>query len=67
MHVQLPPLNALAEDETINDSDIINNLINYEDGQVPHSLNADKIYAGIQLSNKPEKHLLKIDINSERS
>ncbi|GFU86441.1 uncharacterized protein TNCV_1417931 [Trichonephila clavipes] len=56
----------LIEDETVNDKDIINNLINYEDGEArPDSLTADKIYAAIQLSNKPKKHFLKIDTNSE--
>lgn len=58
----------MIEDETVNDSDIINNLIDYEDGQEePDSITADKIYAGIQLSNKLEKHFLKIDTNAERS
>ncbi|GFV09547.1 uncharacterized protein TNCV_3159441 [Trichonephila clavipes] len=33
----------LIEDETFNDRDIINNLINYEDGQEPDSLRVDKI------------------------
>ncbi|GFT33734.1 uncharacterized protein TNCV_4382561 [Trichonephila clavipes] len=33
----------LIEDKTFNDSDIINNLIDYEDGQEPDSLRADKI------------------------
>ncbi|PRD19947.1 UNVERIFIED_CONTAM: hypothetical protein NCL1_55980 [Trichonephila clavipes] len=34
----------LIEDETFNDSDIINNLIDYEDGQEePDSLRTDKI------------------------
>ncbi|GFX95641.1 hypothetical protein TNCV_4885671 [Trichonephila clavipes] len=43
----------LVEEETFNDSDIINNLIDYEDGhKEPDSLRADTIYAGIQLSNK---------------
>ncbi|GFV54973.1 uncharacterized protein TNCV_1663401 [Trichonephila clavipes] len=42
----------LIEDETFNDSDIINNLIDYENGQEePDSLRSDK-KAGIQLSNK---------------
>ncbi|PRD23359.1 UNVERIFIED_CONTAM: hypothetical protein NCL1_46560 [Trichonephila clavipes] len=45
----------LPEDETFNDSGIINNLIDYEDGQEePDSLTADRIYAGIPLSNKSE-------------
>ncbi|GFW74929.1 uncharacterized protein TNCV_2677971 [Trichonephila clavipes] len=58
---------CLIEDKTFNDSDIINNLIDYEDGQKElDSLRADKIYAGIQLSSKLEKHILKIDTNSER-
>ncbi|GFV35009.1 uncharacterized protein TNCV_3025991 [Trichonephila clavipes] len=48
-------------------SDIINNLIDFEDEQEElDSLKADKIYAGIQLSNKLEKHFLKMDTNSER-
>ncbi|GFT92772.1 uncharacterized protein TNCV_739591 [Trichonephila clavipes] len=56
------------EDETLNDCGIISNLIDYEDGyEEPNSLRADTIYAGIQLSNKLEKHFLKIDTNSERS
>ncbi|GFS84394.1 uncharacterized protein TNCV_4605981 [Trichonephila clavipes] len=38
----------LIEDETFNDSDIINNLIDYEEGQEePDSLTVNKIYAGI--------------------
>ncbi|GFX93390.1 uncharacterized protein TNCV_151961 [Trichonephila clavipes] len=58
----------LIEDETLNGCGIINNLIDYADGQEePDSLRADKIYAGIQLSNKLGKHFLKIDINSKRS
>ncbi|GFT17363.1 uncharacterized protein TNCV_4806431 [Trichonephila clavipes] len=58
----------LIEDETSNDSDIIHNLIYYEDGhEEPDSLSVDTIYAGIQLSNKSEKHFLKIDTNSKRS
>ncbi|GFV59731.1 uncharacterized protein TNCV_1908021 [Trichonephila clavipes] len=57
----------LIEDETFNDSDTIKKLIDYEDGhEGPDSLTADKIYAGIQLSNKLGKHFLKIDTNSER-
>ena len=61
-------LSEMIEDETVNDSDIINNLIDYEDGQEePDSMTTDTIYAGIQLSNKLEKHFLKIDTNSERS
>ncbi|GFX89610.1 uncharacterized protein TNCV_73031 [Trichonephila clavipes] len=51
----------LIEDETSNDSEI-NNLIDYEDGQEEaNSLRMNKIYAGIQLSNRLEKHFLKID------
>ncbi|PRD27952.1 UNVERIFIED_CONTAM: hypothetical protein NCL1_33895 [Trichonephila clavipes] len=51
----------LNEDETFNDNNIINNLIDNKDGQEePDSSRADKIYAGIQLSNKLEKHFLKI-------
>ncbi|GFU86265.1 uncharacterized protein TNCV_369211 [Trichonephila clavipes] len=57
----------LIEDETFNDSDIINNLIDYVDGQEePDSLRADKILAGIQLSNKLKKHFLKKDTNSRK-
>ncbi|GFV71691.1 uncharacterized protein TNCV_3534791 [Trichonephila clavipes] len=58
---------TLIEDEIFNESDIISNLIGYEDGQEPDSLRADKIYAETQLSNKSEKHFLKIDTNAERS
>ncbi|CAK9820080.1 Tigger transposable element-derived protein 1 [Anthophora quadrimaculata] len=37
-------LDEMIEDETVNDSDIINNLIDYEDGQEePESITADKI------------------------
>ncbi|GFU51082.1 uncharacterized protein TNCV_1934811 [Trichonephila clavipes] len=51
---------CLIEDETFNDSDIINNLIDYEDGEEElDSWRVDKIYVGIQLSNKLEKHFLK--------
>ncbi|GFU31334.1 uncharacterized protein TNCV_8811 [Trichonephila clavipes] len=47
---------------------IINNMIDYVDGQEEmDSLRADKIYAEIQLSNQLGKHFLKIDTNSERS
>ncbi|GFX98506.1 hypothetical protein TNCV_4002751 [Trichonephila clavipes] len=43
----------LLEDETFNDSYIINNLIDYEDGyEEPDFLTANTTYAGIQLSNK---------------
>ncbi|GFV92632.1 hypothetical protein TNCV_1374831 [Trichonephila clavipes] len=43
----------LIEDETSNNSDIINNLIDYQDGQEePDSLRAEEIYTEIQLSNK---------------
>ncbi|GFT45542.1 uncharacterized protein TNCV_3781581 [Trichonephila clavipes] len=42
--------------------------MDYENGQEePDSFRKDKIYAGILLSYKLEKHLLKIDTNSERS
>ncbi|GFW25782.1 uncharacterized protein TNCV_1310431 [Trichonephila clavipes] len=65
---QLASSTYLIKDETVNDRDIINNLIDYEDGpEEPDSLRADKIYAGIQLSNKLENNILKIDTNSERS
>ncbi|GFX91689.1 uncharacterized protein TNCV_3682751 [Trichonephila clavipes] len=57
----------LIEDETFIDCDIIN-LMDYEDGyEEPDSLIDDTMYAEIQLSNKSEKHFLKIDTNSERS
>ncbi|GFX59765.1 hypothetical protein TNCV_1778041 [Trichonephila clavipes] len=40
----------LIEDETFNGSDIMNNLIDYEDEQEePDSLRVDKIYAGLRL------------------
>ncbi|GFT40684.1 uncharacterized protein TNCV_442521 [Trichonephila clavipes] len=56
------------EDETFNDSDIVNNLIDYKEGQEElDSLRVNKIYARLQLSNKLEKHFCKIDTNSERS
>ncbi|GFW99458.1 uncharacterized protein TNCV_3007601 [Trichonephila clavipes] len=43
----------LIEDETLNDCVIINNLIDYVDGQEePDSLRANKICTEIQLSNK---------------
>ncbi|GFW06175.1 uncharacterized protein TNCV_36511 [Trichonephila clavipes] len=59
---------CLIEDLTLNDSDIINNLIDYVEGQEePNSLRADKIYSRIKLSNKLEKRFLKIDTNSERN
>ncbi|GFU99641.1 uncharacterized protein TNCV_4083621 [Trichonephila clavipes] len=57
----------LIEDETFNDSDIINNLIGYEDGQEARFFESGKKYAGMQLSNKLKKHSLKIDTNKERS
>ncbi|XP_023289525.1 tigger transposable element-derived protein 1-like, partial [Orussus abietinus] len=61
-------LDETIEDQTINDSDIINNLIDYENGQEePESIIADKIYAGIQISKKLETHFRKIDNNAERS
>ncbi|GFX58575.1 uncharacterized protein TNCV_417541 [Trichonephila clavipes] len=34
----------LIEDETFNDNDIINNLMDYEDGQEPDSLGAYKLF-----------------------
>ncbi|GFV70696.1 hypothetical protein TNCV_2022601 [Trichonephila clavipes] len=56
----------LTEDKSLNVSDIINSLIDYEGGQEElDSFTADKIYIMIQLSNKTEKHFLKIDTNSE--
>ncbi|GFU27588.1 uncharacterized protein TNCV_283061 [Trichonephila clavipes] len=43
---QRPNSPRLIEDETFNDSDIINNLIDYENGHEElDSLRADKIYA----------------------
>ncbi|GFU67061.1 uncharacterized protein TNCV_4969101 [Trichonephila clavipes] len=49
-------------------SDIFNNFIDYEDGQEElDSLRVNKIYAEIQLSNKSEKHFVKIDTNAGRS
>ncbi|GFU34767.1 hypothetical protein TNCV_2319731 [Trichonephila clavipes] len=46
----------LIEDETFNDSDIINNSRDYIDEQEePDSSRVDKIYTGILLSNKSEK------------
>ncbi|GFX87289.1 uncharacterized protein TNCV_3820191 [Trichonephila clavipes] len=43
-------------------------LIDYEDGQEElDSLRSDKIYAGIQISKKSEKHFPEIDTNSERN
>ncbi|GFX50122.1 hypothetical protein TNCV_772851 [Trichonephila clavipes] len=36
----------LIEDETSNDSDIMNNLIDYEEGQEPDSLRVDKNMQG---------------------
>ncbi|XP_069964571.1 tigger transposable element-derived protein 1-like [Bactrocera oleae] len=58
----------MIEDETVNDSDIIDNFTDHEDGQEePEYITADKIYAGIQLCSKLEKHFLKIDNNSQRS
>ncbi|GFV32797.1 uncharacterized protein TNCV_1052491 [Trichonephila clavipes] len=59
---------CLSEDETSNECGIINNLIDYVDGQEePDSFEADKIYARIQHCNKLGKHFLKINTNSERS
>ncbi|GFX56427.1 uncharacterized protein TNCV_73731 [Trichonephila clavipes] len=56
----------LIEDKTVNNSYIINNLIDYEDGQEkPNSLTAETIYAGIQFLIKSEKLFLKIDIITE--
>ncbi|PRD32135.1 UNVERIFIED_CONTAM: hypothetical protein NCL1_21395 [Trichonephila clavipes] len=58
----------LVEDETFNDSDIINNLIDYEDGQEePNSCGQLKYMQGYSFPKKVEKHFLKIDTNSERS
>ncbi|GFX82557.1 uncharacterized protein TNCV_2167051 [Trichonephila clavipes] len=58
----------LIEDDALNNCGIINNLKNYEDGREELDfLRADKIYAGIQLSNKLGKHFHKIDSNFERS
>ncbi|GFT46494.1 uncharacterized protein TNCV_3183781 [Trichonephila clavipes] len=58
----------LIEDKTFNDSGIINNLIDYEDGhKKPDSLREDTIYTGIQHSKKFQNHVVKRDTNSERS
>ncbi|GFS90720.1 uncharacterized protein TNCV_3771431 [Trichonephila clavipes] len=54
---------CLIEDETFYDSDIINNLIDYEDGQELDTLRADKKFAGIQLSNNSQKLFIKKDTN----
>ncbi|GFS72753.1 uncharacterized protein TNCV_1421351 [Trichonephila clavipes] len=52
----------LIEVETFNDSEIINNLIDYEDRQEePDSLRVDKNMN--QPSSKFQKHFLKIDTN----
>ncbi|XP_050465078.1 tigger transposable element-derived protein 1-like, partial [Cataglyphis hispanica] len=60
-------LDEMIEDQAVDDSDIINSLIDYENGQEePESITADKIYAGIQISKKLETHFLKIDTNAER-
>ncbi|GFW79823.1 uncharacterized protein TNCV_2590431 [Trichonephila clavipes] len=67
MHVQLLSLNAPTV-RTFNDCGSINNVIDYVDEQEESdSLWADKIYAGIRLSNNLGKHFLKIDTISERS
>ncbi|GFV35970.1 uncharacterized protein TNCV_2867281 [Trichonephila clavipes] len=43
----------LIEDETFNDGDIINNLIDYKDGQEePYSLRADKRMQGSSFPTK---------------
>ncbi|GFX22626.1 uncharacterized protein TNCV_2993611 [Trichonephila clavipes] len=58
----------LIEDKTFNDSDIINNLIDYEGGyEEPHFFEREYNISGIQLSNESEKHFVKIDTYSERS
>ncbi|GFV53322.1 uncharacterized protein TNCV_33591 [Trichonephila clavipes] len=60
------PTHSIAFSQSVNsprlieDSDIINNLTDYEDGQEePNSLRADKIYARIQISNNWESIFLK--------
>ncbi|GFW80686.1 uncharacterized protein TNCV_3235381 [Trichonephila clavipes] len=61
----------LIEDETFHDGDIINNLIDYKDGQEElDSLRVDKIYAHTHKDpafQQLEKHFLKINTNSKRS
>ncbi|GFX13065.1 uncharacterized protein TNCV_2357211 [Trichonephila clavipes] len=65
---QLANSTSLTKDETVDNGDILNNLIDYKDGQKePDYMRADEIHTGIQLFNKLEKHFLKIDTNSERS
>ncbi|GFV26648.1 tyrosine-protein phosphatase 69D [Trichonephila clavipes] len=65
---QRPNSPRLIEDETLNDCGIINNLIDYVDGQEEaYYFRADRICAGIQLSNKLGKRFLKMDTNSERN
>ncbi|GFV32279.1 uncharacterized protein TNCV_1675651 [Trichonephila clavipes] len=58
----------LIEGDCQYDSDIINNLIIYEDErEEPDTLRAVKLYAEFELSNKPEKNFLNIDTNFERN
>ncbi|GFX00841.1 hypothetical protein TNCV_4578081 [Trichonephila clavipes] len=49
----------LIEDETFNHSEIINDLINCEDGQEARFLESGYKYAGILLSNKLENNFFK--------
>ncbi|KAI4482021.1 hypothetical protein M0804_009040 [Polistes exclamans] len=57
----------MIEDQAVDDSDIINSLIDYENGREElESITADKIYEGIQISKKLETYFFKIDTNAER-
>ncbi|GFY25159.1 uncharacterized protein TNCV_2482801 [Trichonephila clavipes] len=58
----------MIEDVTFNDSDIMNTLIDSEDGpEEPDYLRVDKMYGGIQLSNKSETHFLSVNANCGKS
>jgi hypothetical protein len=60
-------LNEMIEDQTVDDSDILNSAIDYENGEEePESITANKIYENIQISKKLETHFLKTDTNGER-
>ncbi|GFV63378.1 uncharacterized protein TNCV_3286201 [Trichonephila clavipes] len=56
---QLSSNPRLIEDETFNDSDIINDLIDYEDGQEPDSLRADKNMQGSSFTTNWKSIFLK--------
>ncbi|GFW61458.1 uncharacterized protein TNCV_347061 [Trichonephila clavipes] len=59
---------CLIEDETFNDSDLINNLIDYEVGQEkPYSLREIQYMQRFDIPSNRKKHFLKIDTDSERS